>query len=166
MPRGRPPAVMLDPGNAGPIARSVANVDIRGRVHLPGQIVAPLNWIPPGEPAEALAILDEPGRITLHSWNEYGDAVIERRRELIRDAEQDTSLLEPLQVLEGRYKRLHIPLSRRPTLTAEMVLHLGISLVSLTPLYVWRIADRIELASKAHHNQTLSVKWDQLDNLP
>jgi hypothetical protein len=111
-------------------------------------------------------VLIEAGLIRLHPWDEQAHLVLQRRRELISRAATDSAAIEPLRALEDRYKRFQIPLSAGPTLTSEMILHLGV--VPFTPvlLYAWRIGDVLELSPPAHRSKELEVDWDELSDLP
>jgi len=163
MPRGTPTDQLLDPENPGPVDQSVAHVDERGRIKLPAKIVGGVRWI---GVSDALAVLDVPGLIRLISWPAGGELVAQRRRELIEQAESEPALLEVLRALEDRYKRFGISPSARPTLTPEMIMHLGLLPATPVSIYVWRIADTIELNTTMHRAQGLTVDWEELGDLP
>jgi hypothetical protein len=164
MAKGRPPELFLDPEGPGPVVQSVVSVDDRGRFQLPSRVLG--GWITKGAATFALAVLTEPGRVTLHAWKPAGSLVLQRRRELIEQASLDEATIEILRALEDRYKRFQIPISARPTLTAEMISHLGFALNNNAPLYVWRIRDIIELNSASYRVKELGVDWEVLADLP
>lgn len=164
--RGRPPILVLDPKRDGPIEQAVATIDDRGRLQLPQRIVGGIGWVSKEQETDALAILNEPGSIILRAWVPFGESVVERRRRFIETAASDPSELEPLRAIEDRYKRLRIPKSHRPTLQAEMLLHLGIPLLAPAAVYVWRVADALELTSVQYRLAGLSDEWEELSDLP
>jgi hypothetical protein len=166
MSRGRPPDLPLDPANAGPAYQAVANIDDRGRIQLPLKIVTLMEWVSRIRACDALVVLDDPGRITLHPWANFGEQVVRRRLELIERAKIESAALEPLRALEDRYKRIRIPSGSRPTLSAEMILHLGMPLDTPSSIYMWAIAQVIELNSIAHRTKGLARDWEELADLP
>jgi hypothetical protein len=164
MAKGRPPELFLDPGTPGPVAQSVVYVDERGRFQLPSRVLG--GWISRSSASYALAVLTELGKIRLHRWNDAGEMVLQRRRELIQQASSDDAAIEQLRALEDRYKRFQIPTDARPTLTSEMISHLGLIPAAAVPLYVWRIHEVLELNSVQYRVKELEVDWDALRELP
>lgn len=159
MAKGRPPELPLDPEVPGPITQTVVHIDDRGRVQLPAKFLQ--GW---ERPSFALAVLAEPGKLRLLRWVDAGPAVLAKRRELIERATRDPLTLEILRALEDRYKRLHIPADCRPTLTAEMIAHLGVSL--LADIYAWRVDQLIDLNSRETRLKELDVEFHDLEMLP
>ncbi len=166
MPKGRPPDLLFDPDHLGPAIQVAAHVDDRGRLQLPRKIVGTLAWISKSSTTDALAVLTVPGVIRLHPWQDAAPAVLERRRQLIQQAAREPAALEMLRTLEDRYKRFQIPLGARPTLTSEMILHLGASPFTPTPIYVWRLENIIELTSIVYRNQPRDVNRVGLADFP
>jgi hypothetical protein len=164
MAKGRPVELSLDPENPGPVIQSVVYVDDRGRFQLPSRILG--GWITKSATTYALAVLTEPGKIKLHPWNEAGELVLLKRRELIQQASSDETALELLRALEDRYKRFQIPIGARPTLTSEMASHLGLAPLAPISLYAWRIQNILELHSVNLRTKELAVDWEALRGLP
>jgi hypothetical protein len=166
MAKGRPPEPIFDPEQPGPLVQAAIHVDDRGRIQLPQKIIGPLDWIKRTTTTEALAVLISPGLIRLHSWQDAAPAILERRRQLIQQAAHEPNATDMLRSLEDRYKRFQIPLGARPTLTFEMILHLGISPFAPTSIYVWRVETVIELNSVSYRREQLRVSWEDLEDLP
>lgn len=160
---GRPKDQPFDPDEGEPVRQSTANLDHRGRIKIPTRIAEGLNWL---AGRETLAVLSVPGIIRLLPWVPSGEAVLRRRRELADRTKVEPSTFEILRALEDRYKRFRIPQSVRPTLSNEMILHLGLTPSVPTSIYLWRIADSVELNSSAHRIQHLANEWEELSDLP
>jgi hypothetical protein len=163
MPNGRPKELPFDPDENDSVRQSTVNLDDRGRLKIPAKIIDGASWL---VGRETLAVLTAPGLIRLHPWESAGLAVLDRRRELAERAKVEPSTFEVLRALEDRYKRFSIPRSVRPTLTNEMILHLGLTPSVPTSIYVWRIADTVELNSSIHRIQHLRDDWEELGDLP
>lgn len=120
----------------------------------------------PDKPTTALAVLDEPERVKLLPWNSSVERVLQRRRVLIGKAEGDPEVLESLRLIEDRYKRIRIPVTGRPNLPPEVVLHLGLK-PSLTGwVYLWRVRDALELNSINYRFEHLDTESEALIDLP
>jgi hypothetical protein len=145
------------------VRQAVANLDARGRVKFPAKIVEGLTWL---GGHDTLAVLAVPGMIRLHPWKNAGEVVLWRRRELIERAKLEPATFEILRALDDRYKRFSIPPSLRPTLTHEMILHLGLLPSVPASIYVWRLADTLELNSASHRSQGLDTEWEEFSDLP
>jgi hypothetical protein len=164
---GRPSGEPLDHEIPGPVAQDVVEVDQRGRVLLSPRIVAEIEWLgnrAKGE-VQSLAVLDQPMVVRLLSFQEYGNAVLARRRQLISVIDDDPDALETLVLLEDRYHRIKIPHDRRLTLSSQLVAHLevkpGESLV-----YVERLRDEVRLLSPQVRSQRVLSATEQLLGLP
>lgn len=166
MPKGRPPDLVFDPEYPGPVAQAVAYVDDRGRIQLPKKIIGGLNWIAKDRTTDALVVLTEPDVVRLRSWDDGANLVLQRRRQLIERAHSEPAAIDLLRALEDRYKRFQIPSGARPTLTTDMILHLGLSPFTPVSIYVWRILNVVELNSSAHRAKELEVDWEELGDLP
>jgi hypothetical protein len=166
MPKGRPPELVLDPNNPGPAAQAAIALDERGRVQLPRKIIDPLAWISKNSTTETLAVFANPGVIRLHSWAKAAPAILEKRQQLIEHSPHEDAALEMLRALEDRYKRFQIPFGARPTLTNEMLVHLGLPLDEPSSVYVWRVNDVLEFNSIEYRNTKRDAEWDRLADLP
>jgi len=167
MVAGRPIGLLLDPDVPGPLSSGTAETDGRGRLRLPARLVMEVGWIPAGsEAVDALVVLSTPGQIVLYSWNDHAQPIVDKRRQLIDLCKNDSSVFGPLKALEDRYKRLRIPSDLRPTLSDEILLHLGVELNSPSLVYVWRVSNRLEISSILYRNHLLLERWDELENLP
>jgi hypothetical protein len=144
------------------VATIKPRVDDRGRILLPSKILT--QWSPTGVPAVALAILMYPGLITFHVWQTVGHLVEEKRKNLSVRAAYEPSVLAILKALEDRYKRFQIPSDGRPTLTSEMIAHLGIT--PPADVYVWRVQDVVELTSVEYRLEQLRLDYEELQDLP
>jgi hypothetical protein len=164
MAKGRPPDLLLDPDNPGPVVQAVVHVDERGRFQLPSKLIG--GWITKAATTYALAVLTEPGKVRLHPWDDAGELVLRKRRELIQQAATDFAAMELLRALEDRYKRFQIPLGARPTLTPEMISHLGLVPLASVPIYAWRIQNVVELNSASYRAKELEVDWEDFRELP
>jgi hypothetical protein len=167
MVAGRPSGEPLDLGTPGPVAQELVEVDPRGRVLLLPRIMAEIDWLdkPVKGEAQALAILDHPMIVRLVSFDDYGGAVLARRRELISAIDSDPDALETLMLLEDRYHRVKIPNDCRITLSNLLVAHLEIQLGKAT-LYVERLRNELRLLSPHARSQRLLSAAEQLKGLP
>lgn len=110
-------------------------------------------------------VLDEPGRIVLHSWEKESDAILDVRRRTIENGIDSSEAIALLRYIEDRYKRLSIPMREfRPTLGLEAVLHLRVE--PTNHIYIVRIADTIELLSQAYRDENRDLISDEVANLP
>ena len=166
MGKGRPPELTLDPLRPGPVVQAVATVDTRGRVQFPRKLLSRVPWLRSDASTEALAVLSHPGVVRLYSWAKAAPALLEKRDRLIQQANSDSSAVEMLRVLEDRYKRFQMPLGGRPTLTPEMVAHLGLTAQNGEHLYLWKIGDVLELNSVTYRNLDRQRDWNEFEDLP
>ncbi len=167
MANGRPPGIALDTELPGPVAQQVVEIDRRGRLRLPNALVRSIPWLgSDAKSVDALVVLDEPGRLGFLSWEQQAPAVLDRRRELIEQTHHDDSVAEALRLLEDRYKRVAIPQDLRPTLTAEILLHLELSVGAPARVYLVRLFDRLDVLSPQYRNERLVVGSDALAGLP
>jgi hypothetical protein len=184
MPLERLSDLPLDPSGPGPISHYVVALDERGRIRLPVSVVSSVSWLTkPGDGTTALMVLEVPGRLSLQSWEQFGEAVLARRRELLREAEQgNVAAEEDLLWLEDRYRRVLLPKERRLTLTAAGLLHLGIVEVeqSIDPdrrvvrgqpppahrLYLTRLFDRVVIMSQEYRDHSRRTGSVALSDLP
>ena len=163
MSAGRPKDLPFDPDERESVRQAAVNLDDRGRMKIPAKMVENLSWL---AGRDTLAVLSVPGIIRLHPWTPAREAVLRRRRELVERAKDESLTYEILRALEDRYKRFRIPKSVRPTLTNEMILHLGLPLSIPASIYIWRIADTVEINSSPHRIQHLVDEWEELSDLP
>ena len=166
MPNRKSAWSTLNPENPGPIQHGVAHVRDRGRMQIPPHLVKGVAWLTSRqEPAEALAVFRDAGRISLHSWLKESPPILQRRDELIADAADNPEALHALEAVDDKYHRLVIPKDLRFTLTDEVVLHLGLSLEKDDTVYVVRIGDIVEIRSVPFRNQYRSRKYDLISDL-
>jgi hypothetical protein len=158
----------LDPSGPGPVSQHVVAVKERNRIGLPASLVSSVTWLAkPGDDVTALMVLEVPGRISLRSWEQFGEGVLARRRELIREVEEgDSAAEEELLLLEDRFLRVQLPKERRLTLTARGVLHLGIPEGARSSVYVARVFDRVVITSAAYRDDRLKTGSVALSDLP
>jgi hypothetical protein len=158
----------LDPSGPSPLSQHVVAVEERNRIRLPASLVSSVTWLAkPGDDATALMVLEVPGRICLRSWEQFGEGVLARRRQLIQEVEEgDTAAEEELLLLEDRYHRVQLPKERRLTLTARGVLHLGLAEGARSSVYVARVFDRIVIMSPAYRDDRLRTGSVALSDLP
>lgn len=157
----------LDPSDPASVSQGVVEVDERGRVRLPVGLMSSVAWLGRGEAVEVLMVLESPGRITLRPWEQFGEAVLARRRELVRDAaEGDDHAGDDLLLLADRYYRVVLPSDHRLTLKAEWLLHLGVEEGVRSRIYIARVFDRILIMSKAYRDQRLRTGSMALSDLP
>jgi hypothetical protein len=168
MPPKRVSELPLDPSGSGPVSQGVAAVDERGRIRLPAGVASSVTWLAkPGDAATALMVLEVPGRISLRSWEQFGEGLLARRRELIREAEEgDAAAEEDLLLLEDRYHRVPLPKERRLTLKAEGLLHLGILEGARSTVYIARVFDRIVITSREYRDNRIRTGSVALSDLP
>ncbi len=157
----------LDPAGQAPVAQDVVDVDGRGRIRLPASVVSSVAWLRKREEVAALMVFDELGRIKLLSWEASGEAVLARRRQLLKDAEEgDTAALEELLLLEDRYHRTRLPGDRRVSLGIQGLLHLGLGETANRRVYVAGIVDLVVIMSQEYRNQRLQKEAAALLDLP
>lgn len=164
MPRGPTVAPSLDPSTPTPIRQQVAEVDPRGRLHIPSAFAKSVDWLAPG--SEILAVLDEPGRLTLLSWKDEGAPILARQHELLEMADTDEEANDLLLLIEDRYQRIIIPRDRRPTLYDHILLHLGILNDLPVHVYLECVSDILRILSSAYRNRRLAASVRILGELP
>jgi hypothetical protein len=71
-----------------------------------------------------------------------------------------------LRALEDRYKRFQIPIDGRPTLSDELLVHLGLSPSESNFIYVWRVQETLEFNSVSFRNKDHDQDWEALADLP
>jgi hypothetical protein len=164
---GRSSGETLDPETPGPFAQDLVDVDPRGRVLLSPRIVAQIAWLDNLAKGEVLglAVLDRPLTVRLLSFEEYGDAVLARRRQLISMIDNDPAAEAALIVLEDRYHRIRIPQDRRVTLSNLLVAHLEIK-AGESNMYVERLRDEVWLLSSRARSQRFTSANEFLGGLP
>jgi len=135
-------------------------------VQFPKRLLSGITWLSSDKPTTALAILDEPQRVTLVSWSPSAERVLQRREELVGKAEANPEVLELLRLIEDRYKQVRIPVTGRPDLPPEVVLHLGLTPSATGWLYLWRVGDALQLSSIQYRIGHLGSESDQLMDLP
>lgn len=149
------------------ILQRVIEVDPRGRIRIPTKFTQPIDWIKsPESSSDALAILDEPGRVLFLCWEKHAQPIIEKRRELLEIHRDSKEALDALIQLEDRYKHFVIPADLRPTLILETKLHLEINPETKSYVYVRKVFDRIEIISPTFRNQQRNRHLDLIDGLP
>jgi hypothetical protein len=159
MVAGRPSGLELDTNHPLPVAQHVSDIDVRGRVYVPAWFTAEIAWFRPD--IQVLAIFDEPGLIRLCSWAEHSQPVIERRRRLA-----DLGDFEGVRLLEDRYRSVHIPADRRPTLGDAAKLHLGIAEIDKAFVYLIRVEDTLRVISADYRNRDLQRVRGSFAGLP
>lgn len=156
----------LDPDLPGPVEQAVADIDRRGRLRIPSRLAAGMDWLGAAAASvDALAVLDEPGRIILLSWKERSAELLAKRRALIEEA-PEVDALQALRLLENRYKRINIPKELRPTLGPETLIHLDLPIGVESHVYVTRVLDALEVMSPAYRNEHFLTTSEVLAGLP
>lgn len=149
----------LIPNLKSPVFQSVIEIDSRSRIRIPNQIAAQLKWLKNDQVCYGLIVLDEPGRLTIHSWEVESPPVLKKQKQLVEESAASYEAVELLLQLEDRY--IHQKISQlRPTLPAEVILHLGVSRKS--EVYIRRVRDTIELLSPRYRNENRIVIDDYL----
>ena len=168
MQRGSDAESLFDPTTALPVAQEVVVVDQRGRIRLPAALMSGVSWTAnDGDAAAALMVLDQPGRIALVSWAQFGEAFLAQRRELTAEAAQgDRGAEEDLVLLEDRYEPVSIPNAYRFTLKPKWLLHLGLEERARCRVYVERSFDRVAIMTKPYRDQRLRAGSSTLSELP
>jgi hypothetical protein len=138
----------------------IAEIDDRSRIVLPARLLEGLDWFSDADVVDSLAILTEPGVIRLASGVRYADAIQARRDELALAQRNDD-----LRLLEDRYRPLQIP-KRRPTLGESFMTHLGLTFGEPTKVYVWRVADYLEILSVGARDRKVLEAPKRFPDLP
>ena len=159
----------LDSDHPGPIRQELGEIDKRGRLHLPTQLIQSISWLKgASHSVDALAILEEPGRIKISDWNTASLPVLERRKELINDLNrrQDDDVIEALRLIEDRYKKIRIPSDLRPTINNYLMLHLELSPENESKIYIVSVSDNLIVMSSDYRNAKLLNFSTFLPDLP
>jgi hypothetical protein len=161
----RPQGLRLEPSASGeqPVAQEPVQLHARGRLGLPLEITKGVTWLtnPQATDVYALAVLDEPGKITLRSWESEGSSVLAERNRLIKTEEYET-----LRMLEDRYRRVQVAKDGRVTLTLTHVLHLGLPENEDAYVYVARVGEAIEIMTCAYRDSQIRRAALAFPNLP
>ena len=152
MPAGRPRGLDLDPAMAAPVGQEVVTIDDRGRIRIPGWLVADLDWFNFTQGAEryVLGVFEEPERIELRSWAQGSPAVLDFRAKLLQAGNYPA-----IRLLEDRYRRIEIPKDLRPTLGDGARAHLRLGPDQNSYVYFFRTGDTIEIASTTYRDRVL-----------
>ena len=142
----------------------VGDVDRRHRIYIPGKLTQNLSWWDKTSEVLALLRFDEPGRISLLSWNEHSPLVRAGRDSLLKSL-PDHEAEDALTILNARYHELSGERSGRPTLPIVAMLHLFGSREFDSHVFVVRFLSRLELWSIAYRNQKLLKGSPLLDDL-
>ncbi len=141
MPRSRNPAWLLDPERPAPAMTEVVEFASEDRINLPVRLTTDLKWFEKSSKSAqivSLMRLDEPGRLSLLSWEEHGATVLKRRQQLLEEADDDEESFEALLLLEERYRRTTIERTGRLLLPLPARVHLFLEQPLYRPIYVVR----------------------------
>ena len=148
------------------VLQEIAKLDERGRIRISTKSLGTLDWLSKeSSPTEALAVLEQPGQILLLPWESEYPKIQARKDELL-EAKTSADTLEALALIEDRYKKLTIPSDLRPSLSQEMLLHLGMLGTDQSYIYILRIDQRIELHSKSFRDDFRNQNPEHLKGLP
>jgi hypothetical protein len=150
------------------LIQEVAEIGIRGRLHILPRWAKRAGWLPvPAEcEAVALMVLAQPGLISILNWETEGPNIERRYIEIASDV-SDVDF-EALRAIQDRYAKLYIPKDRRPYLGDAGLQHLGLSTTrnSKSNVYVVVYPGRIEILSSEHRNAKAISGNAKLDDLP
>jgi hypothetical protein len=163
-PQGRRSGILLDPLLPGPVASEVAEIDERGRIRFPPRITDKISWFREGI-FDCLMVFENKGQLFLLSWT-AADQILQRRREIIAQAESNPSLLLAVQALEDRYHRLSIPDDKRPHLGSNALLHLGITAPLPWRVYLFASPEKLEIVSSEARSVIFADVMKYLKDLP
>jgi hypothetical protein len=154
---------------AGPstsVTQEVAHVDKKGCLNLLPRWTSHFQWFPSAltEDFETLMILLDPGRVSIRDLSVNGPLIQQRFNELATETDAET--LEALRLIQDRYGRLRIPISRRPSLGDPVLAHLGIERGHKSTIYVAIFPNSIDLLSPAYRNARLTIIKEEIDDLP
>ncbi len=160
---GRPQGLKLDPGSAHAAHQEPIQLCGRDRLGLPLEIANSVPWLAMRATTEvfALAVLVEPGLMTLLSWQEHGTAVVKERQRLIESGDS-----ESLRLLDDRYRRVQIPKDARITLTLSHILHLGLPTDLNAHVYAALVGETVQILSTEYRDQQLSRARALFAHLP
>jgi hypothetical protein len=166
MAETKPSGLPIVDGAAAMVTQEVAHIDQKGCLNLLLRWTGRLAWFPSPltEEFEALIIFLEPGRLSVRNLRDHGPVIQERYSQLISEADSET--LELLRLIQDRYGRLRIPISRRPSLGDPALSHLGIERGQKSVIYVAVFPNSIELLSPSYRNAKLIEFQERLGDLP
>jgi len=98
------------------------------------------------------------GAAILRGWAEYSPQVLERRRALVSEAENE----EAVRALDDVFRRGRLDTGGRLTLPPPVIGHLSSSF-RLRGLFIVRYPDRLELWSRSYRASRLKEAADLLD---
>ena len=167
MPLTRPSGIPIVRVEEAPVSQEVAQIDSRGRLNLLPRWTKRIDWMP-NEPVELLALMvfQEPGLITICSWEGEGQRVEQRYKELA--LQEDAIALDALRLIQDRYQKLIVPPQRRCSLGQAALAHLGFPAPpgKEQTLYVAVYSTKIDLLSPSCRNRKLLAGNPLLDDLP
>ena len=149
------------------VFQEVTQIDRRGRINLLPRWTRRIEWLS-NDPIEApaLMVLEEPGHISIRSWEKDGQRVEQRYLELA--SQEDDASLEALRFIQDRYQKLIIPAKKRCSLGQPALAHLGFPVrpQDERPLYVAVYPSKIDLMSPNCRDRLLLAGHPYLDDLP
>lgn len=164
---------MLDPDNPGPVGHACVEIDDRRRFTLPTYIISQIDWLTDSrQTREALAVLVEPGKVILHSWQLAAPLILEKRKELLHNFATSFDARDALKLLEDRYKIFTFPKlltdsnSVRPTIPLDVLFHLQIELNPKGVMHIFRVENSLELLSEKWRATFREQNRELLDGLP
>lgn len=171
MARTRPSGLPLVPDDEALVLQELAEIDRRGRIDLLPRWAGHVRWLkfPITDQIDALMILEEPGRLSLRSWEPAGPAIQARYKQLAQAADEtDDADLEALRVIQDRYRRLSIPKDHRPALGDAALHHIGLSLKHGLTTNAWVVVSptRIDILGSTYRDSKNSGGHPALDDLP
>lgn len=138
----------------------IVDIDDRSRIVLPTRLLDGLDWLTNAEAGRCLAVLPEPGAIRLLSWEAHAVKYASTHDKLL-----GRERYEDLRLLEDRYRTLQVT-DRRPTLGESLMFHLGLELGVPAKVYIWRVADYLEILTIAARNLKLANAGKAFPDLP
>jgi hypothetical protein len=167
MSETRPSGTPVVPDAPNAVIQEVAVIDERGRLHLLPRWTKQTDWIPTPAtaPVDAILIFVEPGLVSLRNWETVGTQIVERYQAICSEHELST---EVLRLIHDRYRKLAIPVDRRPHLGDATLVHLGLPITreAKSVVYVFVAENRIDILSPAYRNAKLVAGDARLDDLP
>lgn len=166
MAETRPSGAFPLPDIESPVTQEVAEIGMRGRLHILPRWIKRLGWMPTAasEDLALLLIMGEPGQVSLRPWSPIGPAIVERFKELQSTPETDS---EALRLIIDTYGQVVVPQDRRVHLGDLILQHLGLPTdrTAKSNVYVVIRADRIEMLSPAYRNEKHIAGFAALDDL-
>jgi hypothetical protein len=127
MPRN--PETWINPEGPGPVYADLVDLqrveDGGRRIQVPAPGRQCVGWLKDAAAQFVLIELGDPGRIRLRPWKPFGEAVVNRQREL--GAVGDAAGSDELLTLPERFRRVHFEKSGRFPLHEREQFHLGVS---------------------------------------